>query len=343
MNIRPFLPLASSILCPKVATMLNRCFLALLCFMGAPGVFAQVRVELFFEQETYLPQEALYAIVRVYNSSGQTLKLGDTPDWLSFTVEAVDGRLVRQKKAADVIGEFTLPSGSRAKKVVNLAEAFELSRFGRYKASATVRIPQWNQTFDTASSRQFGISPGVKLWESVFGVPSDKPGTVPESRKFLLLQANRANRSSDITNPREPVPRELTLFARITDASEAETFALVPLGPLVGFSQPEPQVDRWSNLHVIYHDGAHTFLYQVITPDGLLLTRQTWQLGENSRPAMVMNSEGRIEVKGGSRKISNNDLPPPELLTEKSNPPPDLLDGGNVDQAAHAEKPKKKK
>ncbi|HEV8541785.1 MAG TPA: hypothetical protein VGR78_05285 [Verrucomicrobiae bacterium] len=319
--------------------MMNRYSLALICALLSPGVFAQIRVELAFEQETYLPQEPLNAVVRIYNSSGQTLKMGKTRDWLSFTVEAEDGSIVRQIKAVDVVGEFSLPSSSRAKKLVNLAVPFELTRFGRYRVMATVRVPEWNQTFGNPSPRHFTISPGVKLWESNFGIPPEKPGQPPEVRKYLLVQANRANRNPDASSP-----KELTLFARVTDPSEAETFALIPLGPLVGFSHPEPQVDRWSNLHILYQVGARDFLYHVVTPDGLILTRQTWDIVDDSRPGMTVNAEGRIEVKGGSRRISGTDLPPPDLLSEKSSPPGDLLDAAApAEKPANAEKSKKKK
>jgi hypothetical protein len=249
------------------------------------------------------------------------LHLGDDPGWLTFAVESVDGSVVRQKKPADVVGGFTLPSAKYAKKLVNLADAFELNRFGRFKVNATVRIPAWNESFTTTKAGKFGISSGVTLWESAFGIPSDKPGSRPEVRKFQLVQANHL--------------KELSLYVRITDESEGETFSLFPLGPLLGFSKPEPQVDRWSNLHVIFQDGPRSFLYNVITPDGLLLSRQTWEISNDSRPAMTVNSDGHIEVKGGVRRPSGSDLPPVELLSERSPAPAGLAD---ADKPAHAEK-----
>src|SRR5687768_10537568 len=96
------LPLASAFVGPKLSGMINRCLLATLCCLSTASICAQVRVELSFEQETYLPQEPLYASVRIYNSSGQTLVLGKDDDWLSFTVEAVDRSEVKLKKPADV-------------------------------------------------------------------------------------------------------------------------------------------------------------------------------------------------------------------------------------------------
>jgi hypothetical protein len=249
------------------------------------------------------------------------LTLGDRADWLSFSIESADGTFVKQKKHADVEGVFTLPSASRAKIMVNLADAFELNRFGRYSVTATVRIPGWNQTFSSPKPGHFGISAGVKLWESAFGVPSVTKEGRPEVRKFQLIQANHL--------------KELSLYVRICDESEADTFSLFPLGPLLGFSRPEPQMDRWSNLHVLFQDGARRYRYNMITPDGLLLARQTWEIANDSRPGMTVNSEGRIEVKGGVRRVSGTDLPPAELLSEKSPLPVDPLD---ADKPAHAEK-----
>ena len=290
-----------------------RYLLAALCLAAPFSLWAQMRVELTFDQENYLPQEPMEAIVVIYNTSGQKLRLGKDHQWLSFNIESVDGQIVKQLKVPDVVGEFDLPSASRARKRVNLAEAYDLRRFGRYLITAVVRIPEWGEQFTNPRAVPIGISTGVTLWESAFGLPDTKENTRPEMRKFQLLQSNHR--------------KQLSLYVRITDESEAETYSLYPLGQLVGFSKPEPQLDRWSNLHVFYQDSAHTFRYFMITPDGLLLTRQTWSIGDD-RPGMRVNSEGRISVTGGVRRVSSSDLPPPELLSEKKSPSEAPLLGG---------------
>jgi len=284
--------------------MIKRLFAAILCLIGVNSTFAQLRVELNFEQETYLPQEPMEAIVRIYNSSGQELVLGTNVDWLTFSIQSTDGSIVKQKKPADVMGEFSLPSAHRAKKLVNLADAFELSKFGRYYVTATVRIPQWGQSFSNPKRALVDITNGVKVWETPFGLPDTNPGGRPEIRKFQLIQANHL--------------KQLSLFIRITDESEAFTYNIFPLGALVGFSRPEPQLDKWSNLHLLCQDGARSFTYSVVTPAGMLLNRQTWEISEDSRPALKVDEDGRITVSGGVRRVSASDIPPPELQSEKS-------------------------
>ena len=83
-----------------------RYLLAALWLVAPLGLWAQVRVELSFDQETYLPEEPMNAIVLIYNNSGQNLRLGRDHQWLSFGIESVDGRIVKQMKPADVVGEF---------------------------------------------------------------------------------------------------------------------------------------------------------------------------------------------------------------------------------------------
>lgn len=282
-----------------------RYLLAALWLVAPLSILAQMRVELSFDQETYLPHEPMLATVLVYNSSGQPLVLGRDNKWLSFNIETAEGSLVRQRKPVEVQGEFKLPSASRARKVVNLAEAFELTRFGRYYITAVVQVPEWGQSFDSARPRPIGISAGTTLWESTFGLPGADSNTRPEMRKFQLVQASHR--------------KKLSLYVRITDESAGETYSIFPIGQLVGFSKPEPQLDRWSNLHVFYQDAAHTFRYFTITPDGLMLARQTWEIGAE-RPVMTVNSEGRISVTGGVRRVNASDLPPPELLSGKKSP-----------------------
>ena len=288
---------------PYSVGMIKRLGLAVLCLFSQASLLAQLRVELSFEQETYLPHEPLHAVVLVYNTSGQTLNFGKDNDWLSFHLQATDGTLVKELKPVDVEGEFALPSAQRAKKLVNLAEAYEMTQLRRFTVTATVRVADWNGETFSSREKHFGISRGANLWEGVFGLPSDQPGGRPEIRKYQLVQANQI--------------KALSLYARIVDEADDETFFIQSLGPLLGVSKPEAQVDRWSNLHVFYQDGARSFKYHMITPDGLLLTRQTWDIDE-TRPSLKPDKDGRILVSGGLRRISGTDLPPPELLSESS-------------------------
>jgi hypothetical protein len=262
---------------------------------------AQVTVEVVLDQEQYLRDEAIPVKVRITNRSGQTLKLGRDADWLSFSIETREGHSVARLSDAPVKEEFTLDSSRVATRRVNLTPHYDLSLAGQYSVTATVKIPEWNQELPTKPKR-FEVVRGTRLWEQTIGVPSGDTAA-PEIRRYVLQQAHL---------------KRLTLYARVTDESENVTYRLLPLGPLVSFSRPEPQVDKESNLHLLFQTGARSFSYSVITPKGELVLRQTHDYAR-TRPALRNGDDGRIYVAGGQRRLATDDLPPPVTASSTNN------------------------
>ena len=62
---------------------------------------------------------------------------------------------------------------------------------------------------------------------------------------------------------------------------------------------------------MLYQTGAKTFNYSVVNPNGRLLVRQTYEYTD-TRPGLRVDREGRIFIGGGARRVSSDDLPPPE-------------------------------
>jgi hypothetical protein len=257
---------------------------------------AQIGVEVTLNQEQFLPGEALPAAVRITNRSGQTLHLGADPDWLTFSVESADGTIVLKSGEVPVIGEFALGSSKVATKRVDIAPYFSLTQPGRYSVVATVRIRNWNDAL-SSPPKSFDVIEGAKLWEQEFGVPpaSGASNTAPELRKYILQQANY-------------LKHQLGLYLRLTDASGAKAFRVFPIGPMLSFSRPEAQVDKLSNLHVLYQYGPRAFSYTVFNPAGDLIVRQTHDY-INTRPRLQADPDGNIVVFGGVRRLTTTDVP----------------------------------
>jgi hypothetical protein len=275
--------------------------------ISASCLQAQVTVEVTLDQEQFLPGEALPATVRITNRSGQTLDLGAEESWLTFAIESKEEGFVAVKKGeAPVAGEFTLESSKRAIKQVDLAPYFSFSQAGRYSIVATVTIKAWNRQI-SSQPKSFDIIEGSKLWEQEVGLPqpSNAADSAPELRRYTLHQANY-------------LQKRLTLYVQITDSS-GKVYKVFPIGPMLSFGQPEPQVDRLSNLHVLYQDGPHSFNYTVVNPDGVVLVRQTYDY--TTRPRLKVDSERNLKVVGGTRHLMPSDVPPPKIAEEKIQPP----------------------
>ena len=211
--------------------------------------------------------------------------------------------------AVPVKGEFTLEPATTGTKRVDIASCFDLSNPGRYQVSATILMPQWGQALSTKPTA-FDIIKGSSIWEQEFGVPgsSKDDGTPPEIRKYALVQTLHS--------------KVLRLYFRLTDSRDQRIFRIFPLGQIVSFSNPEPQVDRFNNLHVLYQTSARGFMHCLVNPDGLLIARETYEY-ETTRPALRAESDGRISVFGGVRRFSSGDLPPPPSSTDVPNAKPD--------------------
>lgn len=269
-------------------------FIWLALFVSVLSVRAQVSVEIVLDQDKYLPAEQLMAGVRIVNRSGQTLHLGEDADWVQFTIQRLNGGGVHQNSAPPVQGAFDLESSKQATMKVDLAPCFDLRRPGAYLISALVKIKDWKQTLVTKEV-QFEVIEGTKLWEQAFGVPASAGASEPpEVRKYTLQQANYLR-------------SQLRLYLRVS-AADGRVLKLINVGPMITFGQPEPQVDAKSRLHLLYQNGAKTFSYLVVDPDGEIKVRQTYEYSE-TRPRLRLNDRGEIQVVGGVRRPSADDVP----------------------------------
>ena len=200
-------------------------------------------------------------------------------------------------------GEFALESSKTATKHMDLAPYFALSQQGRYAIVATVKIKDWDHQI-VSVPKPFYIMEGSRLWEQAFGVPklAGVSNTPPEVRKYILQQANY------LKGP-------LRLYFRLTDDSGARTFRVFPIGQMVSFSRPDPQVDKLSNLHVLYQSGPQSYSYTALNPEGELIARQVYDY-VGTRPRLQPNEDGSISVMGGVRRLTANDLPASKLETD---------------------------
>lgn len=270
-------------------TFLILALVAFTCFRAA----AQVTVELELEQDQFLPCEAMPLAVKITNLSGQPIHLGADATWLTFTIESVDSFVVLKKSEVPVLGEFDLESSQMGIKRVDLAPYFTVNKTGRYKIIATIHIPDWTATV-TSAPKSFDIIHGAKIWSQDFGV---RTGTnaAPDVRKYTLEQANYLR-------------SQLRLYVQLSDGEEQRIFHTESLGAMVSFSAPEAQIDRTSQLHVLWQAGAQAFTYCLVAPDGKMIRKETYD-NFNGRPRMSVNQNGEVIIIGGTRRTAATETP----------------------------------
>jgi hypothetical protein len=269
--------------------------LLLLLLLGAarwlPG---QITLEVLLEQENYLRDFSLPAKVRISNSSGQTIRFGQEPDWLSFEIRDARGLDVRQVGKVELADAFLLPSAKVANLTTDLMPYFDLGKSGRYSLIVHLKVAELNRTL-SSPAKPFNIVNGNTVWQHEFGLPGVAK---VEARKYALQQVS--------------LGKELRLYMRLTDPGEHRVFRVLPLGTLLSVSKPECLVDRSCQLHILYQSGARSFLYQIVSPDGDIIIRQTHEYVGSSRPVLRHTEEQAVVVAGGARRPQATDLPPPQ-------------------------------
>ena len=269
--------------------------LALAACLNAPAQIVSVEVSL--DQDQFLPGETLPVTVRVINNSGQTLHLGADADWLKFRVQPADtDSFVSNNGKVPVVGEFNVGTTEVATKHVDIAPYFALNKTGRYRVTAIVHIKDWDKVVESPAKR-FDVIDGAQLWSQDFGMPASGGATnqLPEIRKYILEQANY-------------LQKQLRLYVLVSDATGSRIFKVSAIGQMVSFSQPEEQLDRASNLHVLYQSSAHSSLYAEIAPDGRITQRDIYDF-VTARPHLGMNDAGDMVVIGAVRRARPGELP----------------------------------
>ena len=126
-------------------------------------------------------------------------------------------------------------------------------------------------------------------------LPAGVTNQQPVIRKFILEEANYLR-------------KQLRMYVLVTDQPRSQVFKVSAIGPMVSFSQPEAQLDRASNLHVIYQSGAQSFIYSVVDPEGNITLQEVYDyLG--TRPRLVVNDAGDIVEQGGVRRVKPGEMP----------------------------------
>jgi hypothetical protein len=270
-------------------TILVSLLLLVACFRAA----AQVSVDLTLDQDQFLPNEAVRLTVKITNRSGQPMHLGAVPDWLTFSVESDDSSVVIKNGEVPVVEPFELSSSQQAIKRVDLQPYFQMNRPGRYRVTASMRIKDWSLTVNS-DPLHFDVISGVEIWSQNFGMVM-ATNSPPESRRFTLIKASYLH-------------DQLRLYEQLGSGDGSQVFRVAPLGPLVSFNFPEEQIDPTNCLHVLWQTGAQTFSYAVVGTDGIVVQREIYD-NHNSRPRLVVTSEGDVLVMGGSRRPKPEELP----------------------------------
>ncbi len=268
-----------------------------------------IQVEIEFMEKVYVPGEDISAKICIVNYSGRDLVLGDKPGWLNLIVKAESAGRFRPLKRVELIYPFTVPTGKEVKRAVKLGEFFRFDDIGRYTIQPIIRVGAGPRDYQPGHPKAFDVANPATMHEQPFGVKSG-PDERVHTRLYTIQRLTRSRQ---------------TAFVKVSDQRTGELIGLVNIGSIVSFgNKVDHRLDRLSNLHTLHHSGARSYRHHVVTPTGMLVTRETFLVDRSGRkPQLMIDQEGMGRVIGGRPYPQPDDLlpfkvpaPPPAALSK---------------------------
>ena len=271
---------------------------------------AQIQVELSFKRLQYIAHEPVLATVKIANNSGRDIDLHDDSGqhWFGFEINAAEGRLLAPLNE-NPESDLHVEAGKTVTRKINLTNRFPIHDFGTYHVRANVYFPDLNKFF-YSTTKVFQVGDGRAIWQKTIGVPDGMPGA-GEVRTYSLL----TNRFVDHTS----------LYVRVENRDTGAVYATYSLGRIIANEEPQAEVDRANQLHVLHCAAPRNWAYSHVGWNGELFKHSTF-LETRTRPRLRRTADGSIAVKGGALDVPMAETkrgPAPKL---SDRPPPDDAD-----------------
>src|SRR5512132_1106449 len=244
----------------------------------------QIQVDLKFKRLQYIAYEPVVATLSITNLAGRDIDLhnADGQSWLGFEITGNEGQPIAPISAENAQAPLKIEAGQRVAHQINLTPLYPVHDFGTYHVRTNVYFADLGKFF-YSPTRVFEVTDARPIWQQTVGIPDGvaAPGNV---RTYSLL----TNRFPDHTS----------LYVRVQDRDTGIVYATYPLGRTIAFEQPQAEIDRANQLHVLHCAAPRAWSYSRIGLNGQLLEHSSL-MEAKTRPRLVHSANGEVAVRGG--------------------------------------------
>lgn len=265
---------------------------------------AQIQVDIKLPRLQYIAYEPVVATVGITNLAGRDVELHDTGGqaWFGLEISGSEGQPIAATSNKLAQPPLRVDAGKRVTQKINLTPHYAVQDVGTYHVRAYIHFADLDRFF-YSPRKVFEVTNARPIWQRTVGVPNDASSS-GNVRTYSLL-TNR-------------FPNYTAVYVRVEDKDTGIVYATESLGHLISMYEPEAQLDRENQLHVLHCAAPRSWTYSRIGLDGQVLAHSTF-FETKTRPRLFHSAEGQVVVKGG---ISQAAAIPPAT----TNPPPKLSD-----------------
>jgi len=263
---------------------LTRVFICSGVLFFAATAHGQIQVDLKFKRLQYIAYEPVVATLGITNLAGRDIELRDADgqSWLGFEITGSEEQPIAPLGPENAQPPLKIEAGQRVTREIDLGSLYSVHDFGAYHVRTHVYFADLAKFF-YSPTRVFEVTDARPIWQQTVGIPQGVAAS-GEVRTYSLL----TNRFPDHTS----------LYVRVQDKDAGIVYATYPLGRTVAFEQPQAEIDRANQLHVLHCAAPRAWSYSRIGLNGELLEHSSF-METKSRPRLVHSGNGEVAVRGG--------------------------------------------
>jgi hypothetical protein len=269
----------------SVTNLIRLIFPSLCALLCASAAEAQIQVDLKFKRLQYIAYEPLVATVAITNLAGRDIELhnADGQSWLGFELTGSEEQPIAPLRGAKPEPPLKIAAGQRVTRQIDLTPLYPVNEFGAYHVRTNVYFADLGKFF-YSGTRVFEVTDARPIWQQTVGVPEGTAGS-GEVRTYSLM----TNRFPDHTS----------LYVRVQDKDAGVVYATYSLGHTISFEQPQAEIDRVNQLHILHCAAPRAWSYARVGLNGELLEHSSF-METKTRPRLVHSGNGEIAVRGGA-------------------------------------------
>ena len=259
---------------------------------------AQLQVELKLKRLQYIAYEPVVATLSITNLAGRDVDLHDegSQPWFGFEITSREGQPIGPVSTDQRQPPLRIEAGKKVTQRINLTPLYQVHELGTYHVRAHVYFADLNKFF-YSQAKVFEVTDARPIWQRTVGVPDGELGG--GARTYSLL----SNRFPDHTS----------LYVRVEDKDSGVVYATYSLGRAIAFDEPQAEVDRANQLHILHCAAPRLWAYSRIDLNGEMLAHTSFA-ETKTRPRLVHLDDGNVAVRGGvmetqSAKAARETLP----------------------------------
>jgi len=253
-------------------------------FFLVARVEAQIQVDLRLKRLQHIAYEPVMATLGITNLAGRDVELhnADGQPWFGLEVTGSEGQPIAPVTTDSTQLPLKIEAGKRVTQRINLASLYPVHDFGTYYVRAHVYFADLSKFF-YSQTKVFEVTGARPIWQKTVGIPEGAPG--PGSARTYSLLTNR-------------FPDHTSLYVRVEDKDRGIVYATYSLGRAIAFDEPQAELDRANQLHVLHCAAPRSWAYSRVGLNGELLARSSF-METKTRPRLFHAADGTVVMRGG--------------------------------------------